>query len=588
MKKFGSFLIAFLMLVLSVSGLSACRGKKPDLSGVVYVGAETEYDGEEHFLSVENLPENVTVQYDGNGKSQAGEYDVTVQFYRGEELLKTETVVLRIAKRAAKVYVDDQSTLLNEPQAELTYRTEGVLANDDLGLELSVDQKEGANQITAAYTNPNYDVEFIGGNYVFTQMLFDGSNAESGDNGYSAYYAPVAPFMLYDTSYFSGKVITEIAFPFVSLAGGVTVSSKNLFMPVYVVKKDFSTQQSDCTLANGKKFNLDFTGKLQDVKNGDWIKAENLHIPVGEDETLAFGDSAMKVLPGFSDCDAAHPFYSEIFTNKNTNGYYSLVFKIKGYSQSTADRPDDGKEEGKTYLSILGDSISTYDGISNSITYNSTLGPNAVWFPNDRFGEDANFSVNKTWWKMTADLLKYEICVNNSFSGAAVHDAYTYNTRAKNLHDNKKNISPDVVVIFMGVNDYAYNKEVGTFDGKGKAPTLPRNFSEAYAKTVQTVQANYPDADIYCCTFLPDRNRFTAQVNENGVSPDAFNAAIRTICANTDCYLIDLAQNTGTTWDNILERSVDGLHPNAQGMKIICNTVKKAIAANVETAQSAT
>lgn len=47
-------------------------------------------------------------------------------------------------------------------------------------------------------------------------------------------------------------------------------------------------------------------------------------------------------------------------------------------------------------VSILGDSISTYSGISSNTSYNSTIGVNKGFYHNGSYG---GFTQSDTWWQ---------------------------------------------------------------------------------------------------------------------------------------------------------------------------------------------
>ena len=389
------------------------------------------------------------------------------------------------------------------------------------------------------------------------ETLFDGSSIGSN----TAYNVSYAPYMLQDTSLFSDTVITEISFPFGGLASGYDVNSEGLYFPVYVVRSDLSSIRDDCTIENGKKILLDLTGKLDGKKAGDWVTVSGLNIKVGGNETLAFGDTDMVVIPQYKRDNTSYLYYNSVFTNHSPGKEHSLVFTIKGY------RPE------KKYISFLGDSITTYNGWSNSTSYNSNIGSNAVWYPHST-NTDAQFAVNQTWWYQAVEQLGYELCVNNSYSGANVLDSNTYNTRAANLHNTTTNISPDVVVIYMGINDCRNAKAVGDYIGTEAPPATPTTFSEAYGKTIKTIQDKYAGVEIYCCTVLPD----SRPQDTNATNEEEFNAAIRAIANNMGATVIDLYALSGITEENVANYTVDnGLHPNEAGMDIITNVVVNAI-----------
>ncbi len=72
-----------------------------DLSSISFSDEEVYYDGKAHFIYIEGeLPEDVSVEYTGNGQVDVGEYEVTARFYLdGEELVGEElTATLKIGK----------------------------------------------------------------------------------------------------------------------------------------------------------------------------------------------------------------------------------------------------------------------------------------------------------------------------------------------------------------------------------------------------------------------------------------------------------------------------------------------------------
>ena len=538
----------------------------PDVSSVVFVDKSAVYDGQRHELSASGIPEGISVEYENNAHTGAGTYYVTAKLYKGTYLVETRNAFLTVAKKQATVTIDDKSSMVGTTE-ELTYTTDGVLAGDDLGVKLSVKTStSGIKQIKGTASNENYDVTFVGGTYTVSEEFMNNLTLETTDDFLPNY----APFAL-QNAIFTESVITSISFIYSKLVSGYTADSQGLYMPVYVVKKDFTTKQSECTVENGKKILLDFTGKLAGVKSGDVITADGLHIEIGADETLAFGDAAMTVLPRYTKRDRSYPFHGKIFESKQSWNDRSLMFGIVGYS--TKNVPDDDR----TFISFLGDSISTYAGYSNSTAYNDTIGGNAIWFPNNNYS-GADLIVQDTWWHSSAARLGYTLCVNNSWSGSVVNTAQTYNVRAKNLH-NKNGNRPDVIVIFMGVNDYAANTAVGTYDGTTAVPTAPSDFSSAYGKTVATIKSAYPAAKVFCCTFLPDRKRFSGGTNGNGINETAYNDAIRAIAENTGCYLVDLYADCGINESNIGSYTVDRLHPNSAGMTKIADVVVSSVQA---------
>ena len=122
-------------------------------------------------------------------------------------------------------------------------------------------------------------------------------------------------------------MITSVEFVYGGLANGYNVDSENLYMPVYVVKRIFRLRKPIAPRKTAKKFYWIFTGKLSGVGIGETVVADGLKIRVGADETLAFGDSQMAVLPKYKKNDSSYGFAGLIFGNKANYYNNSLICK---------------------------------------------------------------------------------------------------------------------------------------------------------------------------------------------------------------------------------------------------------------------
>ena len=120
---------------------------------------------------------------------------------------------------------------------------------------------------------------------------------------------------------------------------------------------------------------------------------------------------------------------------------------------------------GKT-ISILGDSISTYVDVSNNPAYNSTIGENVLYYG----AKNIDVTQSETWWQQVIDALNMKLCVNNSWSGSCVlyersGAGGAYISRCEQLHNDNTGEEPDVIVVFMGTNDFSYYQDtLGTAD----------------------------------------------------------------------------------------------------------------------------
>lgn len=210
--------------------------------------------------------------------------------------------------------------------------------------------------------------------------------------------------------------------------------------------------------------------------------------------------------------------------------------------------------------SFIGDSISTFEGYSNNVEYNATIGGNAVYYKNNKNG----FSdVNETWWMQTVHAAGMELLVNNSWSGDRVTNRGV--GRATQLHNND-GTKPDVIVVYLGINDFR----------KGYSE---REFKTAYDKMIGGMKEAYPEADVYLCTLV-----YTSSLADHTVRPrdvEKYNTAISEIAAKYQASVVDLYNGTGITWKNMAEHMCDKtLHPNYKGMDMISECVLTALAEN--------
>ena len=107
MRKILSIALS-LMLALSLClFVTACGGDK-DLDGVKFESKTVTYNGEEQSIVATNVPEGVTVTYDGNTGTNAGTYNATATF-EGEGY-KTKTLSATLTIEKANAVIDAQAT----------------------------------------------------------------------------------------------------------------------------------------------------------------------------------------------------------------------------------------------------------------------------------------------------------------------------------------------------------------------------------------------------------------------------------------------------------------------------------------------
>ena len=208
-------------------------------------------------------------------------------------------------------------------------------------------------------------------------------------------------------------------------------------------------------------------------------------------------------------------------------------------------------------LSILGDSISTYKGISNDETVHHDL------FYNPYFYKDP-FPLEKTYWSLILKNLGMTLCVNNSWSGGNLSgqdnpDAGVNRANALARDDGTR---PDIIIVFMGINDFGRGVDVAVF-------------SADYRKTLDVIQKQHPNAKV-CCVNLPDR--YPALKAQTELFNQEIDSAAR--AAGKNFFVADLF---GSCLNNefYYNNTVDSLHPDEDGMRYIAEVIQTAIEANV-------
>ena len=221
-------------------------------------------------------------------------------------------------------------------------------------------------------------------------------------------------------------------------------------------------------------------------------------------------------------------------------------------------------DDGEYIISILGDSISTYEGYISE--------GNATYYPTNYLK-----SVNDTWWMQLITELNAKLGVNESWSGSFVSAMSGERVpmasvdRISKLDDNG---IPDVIVFFGGTNDIAFreNRPMGAFD-PNSAPILAdlsatewESFVDGYVEAILRMKYYYPDTEII--TILPTLNK----TYYNATELEEYNSVLRKICDHYNIKYVDLVAEGFTT-----AMLGDATHPNASGMDFITNAVKETM-----------
>lgn len=214
-------------------------------------------------------------------------------------------------------------------------------------------------------------------------------------------------------------------------------------------------------------------------------------------------------------------------------------------------------------VSILGDSISTYDGY-NPKGY-------AVYYDEEVQMINGLRSVYDTWWAKVNQSLSAYLCVNNSYSGSEVSGlefpAGCCLERVMNLRT--KEYTPDLILIYIGFNDFGYGEPIRYAPLSNDGRTNLLYFEDAYHQMLTGLRYFYPKTKIICATLMRTVLRQDCKWHFpdhiSGTSIDDYNDAIRRAATNCHVSLADLAKR-----DRRYE-TLDGTHPTAKGHQAVAD-----------------
>ena len=199
----------------------------------------------------------------------------------------------------------------------------------------------------------------------------------------------------------------------------------------------------------------------------------------------------------------------------------------------------------KKRISILGDSVSTFAGITP---------PEALFYDAWRQEETGVTSPDDTWWMQVIQGMGGILGVNNSYAGSTVSGGFmTSGTSEKRLRTLSAEGEPDMILVAMGANDWGFGVH-------------PQEFEYEYRRMLQRMKRLYPRAEIWCATILrgkpvPEEEMF---FNVDGViSPNIYSDIIRRIGTEEAVQLADVSGY------HMEYETIDGVHPNREGMKMI-------------------
>ena len=238
-------------------------------------------------------------------------------------------------------------------------------------------------------------------------------------------------------------------------------------------------------------------------------------------------------------------------------------------------------------ISVLGDSISSYDGQSVGNAYNK---PSKI--P----------SVNSMWWKQLCRITGAEPLVIDAYASsccAVASASWTSSitpgvddSRCRALHTGSTSsgnrIDPDIILIALGLNDFQANVPLGSWDGhEALSSSDTATWRGAYANMLLKIHTEYPNALVFCLSpwFFVRGSSTDVNVNSGGNTYQDFEDAMREVCNILGGVYIDCSnfgfnrQNYSGSAFAINDNTNDGsyFHPNATGQEILGQSIAAAV-----------
>jgi len=213
-------------------------------------------------------------------------------------------------------------------------------------------------------------------------------------------------------------------------------------------------------------------------------------------------------------------------------------------------------------VSFLGDSITTFYSPDSPLN-SSFQGQYEYYYPNPQTDVQKFF---QTWWATALSLTETTLGLNNSRGGAKVYNEgnetdVTAGMNYSRINDLGKNGRPDIIVIYMGTNDYV-------------TTVTPTNFEFAYRTMLNRIFEVYPNVDVFVCTIQSPGSTYQQEFRARWMQ---FNEIICQVAGDYHLPIIDFSSII--TDANHTKNTSDALHPNASGMTLLgveaANAIKR-------------
>ncbi|MBE6590471.1 MAG: SGNH/GDSL hydrolase family protein [Ruminococcaceae bacterium] len=421
-------------------------------------------------------------------------------------------------------------------------------------------------------------------------------------SGCSSLFSEDGPYA-FAYNFFEGTTINTLKFAVSAAEPGDTFT-------VSVVKADL------CGGGKIKETLNSVTHTFKESLEDCWYTWEGLDLEVPEGYTLAFLSRTDTLYLGHYGGELGRTLYQRelgffAMTDNGANSSYLKCFlpmEIHATPKMTdASKAENTSVENSLYaplseeelsklksylsgksLSLLGDSITTYQNVSNNTEINTTIGGNAVYYsPAQRL------YLADTWWNQLIKDSEMTLCVNNAWSGSLIWggNGNIWQSRCVNLHidtdyakTNSIKAEPDVILVWMGTNDYNGNHDLGTALTAADVVTAdgfaePQNVCQAYYIALSKMKERYPNSEI----LLMSPFSIKCKNDPDSKYLEQFNTELKAVGELFGFEFINLHADSGITYmNNSAYTHGDCLHPNEEGMDLITACVERALIRHFE------
>lgn len=478
---------------------------------------------------------------------------------------------------------------------------------------------ENISQLKEDLGNKNYELSFIDGKLISKN---DGNVYEDGSYSCTDYLEiiPCIEYILKTAQWsdLSGYALYDKYYDYISgdnFASSGEYATKTIVIPKnakYIRISCLKTKTSNASLKIGRVYNS--IGNMSknvycDIdninsfisKNIVCIKDKNLfNKELATDGYYITGDGTITQLEYFYLTDyieveygkryfinPSYEQYVPIFDkNKNvigncltTNGYFEITKRDAKYirvygllSQKNSDMvcPDGYPTTYIPYYEVLNDNVE-YLAINKNkiqkIIGNPTrcvqIGDSITWYDGNTQTIDGEQVTVKGYASYLRDIGM--IVDNQGVSGACITNLSTYTDISEKV-DNIDFTQFDICTIAGGVNDYEFwNSPMGDFANSNFDKGL---FIQAYQYIIEKIISENKNIKIILMTPLQETQKTDA--NTQGLYLKDYVNKIKEIGDYYGIPVLDLYGESGLNKINMSTLTIDGLHPNNDGYKLIC------------------